>query len=170
MKEWRRIGWAILFLLIFSTRSVMAEAMIKVKEVVKAKDTTKSSVPSKAEIRLLAKVIASEALGESYEVKCAVGNVIMFRAEHKSKNIKKVVYSRSQFSGVNGVQFRKEPSEACLKAATEVLNGKVVVVASHFLNLDLCKQNNNVPEWTKQFKFVKRIDNTWFYYNEDWDK
>lgn len=80
------------------------------------------------EIYLLATVIASEALSESYEGKLAVANVIINRLlkGNWGNTITKVIYAPGQFSGSNTgrfERFEKLITEDCKKAAIEALAG-----------------------------------------------
>lgn len=76
------------------------------------------------DLMLLAKLIQSEAIGESYAGKLAVGTVVMNRiADGRWGNtVADVVYAKSQFNGVGTNLFEQDPNEDCIKAADAVLH------------------------------------------------
>lgn len=93
------------------------------------KTTNRSAVKvSDEDIYLVATVVAMEALGESYEGKLAVANVIVNRllSGHWGNTIKDVIYAPGQFSGANSgrvEKFKSKVTESCKKAAIEALAG-----------------------------------------------
>ena len=118
-----------------------------------------SEIYKQNEIILLAKLIQSEALAESYQGKLAVGSVVLNRMEYSKSSMTKVIYSKDQFSGVGGKLFSQNPNDDCMSAARDVLNGnKPVGNSTYFVNLKIAK-----PSWIKYVRFVKRIGNHWFY-------
>lgn len=80
---------------------------------------------SASDIELLAKVISSEARGESYEGQVAVGAVILNRVAHPSfpDSISGVVYQSGAFSCVNDSNWYQPVSESSKKAAIDAING-----------------------------------------------
>lgn len=90
------------------------------------------------EAYLLAAIIQCEAEGEPYEGKIAVGNVVMNRVKstHFPNTITGVIYQNKQFSPVASgrLAYRLEAgvNDECIKAATEVLNGKHITDALFF--------------------------------------
>lgn len=69
-----------------------------------------------------------EALGESYEGKLAVANVIVNRllSGYWGNTIEDVIYAPGQFSGANSgrvEKFKSKVTESCKKAAVEALAG-----------------------------------------------
>lgn len=121
--------------------------------------TTRGQSYSLQELTLLAKLIQSEALGEPYEGKLAVGEVVLNRMSSRGQTMKEVIYAKSQFSGVGGKLFKAEPSEECVTAAKEVMSGSNSIgKAEYFTNLNI-----NKPSWTSKFTFVRRIGDHWFY-------
>jgi len=89
----------------------------------------------------LSRIIHSEAQGESYEGKVAVGNVIMNRVSSSQfpNTIKGVVFDKqhgyTQFSPVIDGTIYNTPGADSIRAATEVLNGaRPVGNALYFLN------------------------------------
>lgn len=114
---------------------------------------------SQSDVNLLAHLIESEACGEPYLGKIAVGNVVVNRARVDSKTISSVIYQPNQFSGVKTWRFKSTPSKDSLKAAKEVLEGKNIVSDAYFFaNLKVCKGS-----FLKNKKFIKKIGNHWFY-------
>lgn len=78
-----------------------------------------------SDVRLLAKLIAAEARGESYKGQVAVGAVVLNRVEHASfpDSISGVIYQRGAFSCVNDSNWSVAPSAESLKAAQDCING-----------------------------------------------
>lgn len=110
----------------------------KEKEIAKSLEEAKKFKPSKTnraalkatdeEIFLIATVVAMEALGESYEGKLAVANVIVNRvlSGKWGDSISDVIYAPGQFSGANSgriEKFESKVTESCKKAAIEALAG-----------------------------------------------
>jgi N-acetylmuramoyl-L-alanine amidase len=79
------------------------------------------------DILLLARLIESEAAGESYAGKLAVGTVVANRMINNNTELfggptlEGVVLKEGQFDGVNSHLFDKEPSTDSMKAARQVL-------------------------------------------------
>ncbi len=79
---------------------------------------------------LLAGIIQAEAGNQPYEGKIAVGSVVMNRVDSPKfpNTISSVIYSPNQFtpagSGRLAVILAQGPTDECLQAATDVLNGK----------------------------------------------
>jgi len=90
------------------------------------------------EAYLLAAIIQCEAESEPYDGKIAVGNVIMNRVKssHFPNTITGVIYQNKQFSPVASgrLAYRLEAgvNDDCIRAATEVLNGKHIINALFF--------------------------------------
>lgn len=115
------------------------------------------------EIILLAKLIQGEALGESYNCELAVANVILNRARIKNRTIKKIAYSRSQFSSINGRLFHQPLNEKCLKVAMDAIKGKNNIGSSTHFHSEEVK-----PYWTKHFKFIRKIGKIYFYESSEY--
>lgn len=77
------------------------------------------------DIRLLAKLIAAEARGESYKGQVAVGAVVLNRVSHASfpDSIAGVIYQKGAFSCVNDSNWSVAPTAESLKAAQDCING-----------------------------------------------
>jgi N-acetylmuramoyl-L-alanine amidase len=77
------------------------------------------------DINLLAKAITGEARGEPYLGQVAVGAVILNRVENPSfpNSIAGVIYQPGAFTAVSDGQINLPPTESCLKAARDALNG-----------------------------------------------
>ncbi len=80
---------------------------------------------SNSDVRLLAKLIAAEARGESYKGQVAVGAVVLNRVAHASfpDTISGVIYQRGAFSCVNDSNWNVSPTSESLKAAQDCING-----------------------------------------------
>ena len=86
---------------------------------------TSSSAYTSSDIKLLAKLIAAEARGESYKGQVAVGAVVLNRVEHASfpDSISGVIYQKGAFSCVNDSNWSVSPTAESLKAAQDCING-----------------------------------------------
>lgn len=111
------------------------------------------------DVMILAKLINSEAGDEPFEGKIAVANVVLNRSKENKESIKDVIYSPSQFDGVQTKLFTDNPSNESLIAARQALNGKKVLdKAYYFANLKLCN-----PSWATEESFLCRIGDHWFF-------
>lgn len=101
-------------------------------------DFSGSYTPLEGEAYLLAAIIQCEAESEPYEGKIAVGNVVLNRVKssHFPNTITGVIYAPKQFSPVASgrLAYRLEAgvNDECIRAATEVLNGKHITDALFF--------------------------------------
>ncbi len=77
------------------------------------------------DINLLAKAITGEARGEPYIGQVAVGAVILNRVKSPSfpNTIAGVIYQPGAFTAVSDGQINLEPTESCIRAARDCLNG-----------------------------------------------
>lgn len=131
------------------------EAERRAKELARALEEAKKYKPASTnrapieltdeEIYLLATVIAMEALGESYEGKLAVANVVINRMldGYWGRTIKEVVYAPGQFSGANSgrvEEFWSQVTEECKRAAIEALAG-VNNIGDYLFFISLRKAN-----------------------------
>jgi spore germination cell wall hydrolase CwlJ-like protein len=108
---------------------------------------------------LLAHLIESEAGGEPYIGKLAVGSVVMNRARVKSVTIRTIIMQKGQFDGINTENFKRTPSIESEKASMQVLQGvNIVTNAYYYANLNLCD-----PSFAKKDNFVIRFGNHWFF-------
>jgi len=84
-----------------------------------------SSAYTNSDVRLLAKLIAAEARGESYKGQVAVGAVVLNRVAHSSfpDSISGVIYQKGAFSCVNDSNWSVSPNATSLKAARDCING-----------------------------------------------
>jgi len=84
-----------------------------------------SSSYTNSDVRLLAKLIAAEARGESYKGQVAVGAVVLNRVAHSSfpDSISGVIYQKGAFSCVNDSNWSVAPGAESLKAAQDCING-----------------------------------------------
>ncbi|MEE0944988.1 MAG: spore cortex-lytic enzyme [Clostridia bacterium] len=85
--------------------------------------TTQTS--SNNNVRLLAMLISGEARGETYEGQVAVGAVVLNRVKHSSfpNSIAGVIYQNGAFTAVDDGQINMSPTNSCVKAARDALNG-----------------------------------------------
>lgn len=76
-------------------------------------------------IYLLAQCISGEARGESYKGQVAVGAVILNRVKSSKfpNTIAGVIYQRGAFDAVSDGQINAAPTDSCLKAARDAMNG-----------------------------------------------
>ncbi|OPX83663.1 MAG: Spore cortex-lytic enzyme precursor [Pelotomaculum sp. PtaB.Bin104] len=83
------------------------------------------SRPSLEDVDLLARLISSEAEGEPYEGKVAVGAVVLNRVLDPSfpDTIQDVIYQRNQFQPVQNGRINRAACADCLAAAKDALSG-----------------------------------------------
>lgn len=117
-----------------SNKKVTSGSAVSTKQV-KKKSTKKYT---KAQLRLMACIINSEAGNQSYQGKLAVGIVIMNRVKSKDfpNTVKGVVYQKYQFSPVRNGSLKRNYAQydngktkstawkQCIKAAKNVLSGQ----------------------------------------------
>lgn len=108
---------------------------------------------SDEEIFLLATVVAMEALGESYEGKLAVANVVVNRMLDGSwgNSISDVVYAPGQFSGASSgrvQQYASKVTESCKKAAVEALAGNNNIGSYKYF---IMKSRANTSSYSKYY-------------------
>ncbi|SKC58475.1 spore cortex-lytic enzyme [Maledivibacter halophilus] len=84
-----------------------------------------SGISRDEDITLLAKAITGEARGEPYKGQVAVGAVILNRIKSPTfpNTIAGVVYQPGAFTAVTDGQINLAPTQSCLKAARDSLNG-----------------------------------------------
>lgn len=87
--------------------------------------TTGNNTVTQNEKNLLARAITGEARGESYVGQVAVGAVIMNRVKNPSfpNSMAGVIYEPWAFTAVNDGQINMQPTESCMKAAQDAING-----------------------------------------------
>lgn len=87
--------------------------------------TNSSSSSHESNVWLMACAINGEARGESYVGQVAIGAVIMNRVNHAAfpNTIAGVVYQPGAFDAVRDGQINLTPSNECIKAARDALNG-----------------------------------------------
>ena len=114
------------------------------------------------DIELLARIIQAEAIGECYQGKLAVGEVVLNRVKSDKfpNTIKEVLFQHNQFCGVNSGLFKQEIDSDSLKAAYEVYAGTNITGGGlFFLNKNKSKQTG----WFDTLTFTIRIGDHWFY-------
>ena len=80
---------------------------------------------SNSDVYLLARLIHSEARGESYTGQVAVGAVVLNRVKSASfpNTISGVVYQKNAFTAVSDGQINLLPDETAIRAAKDAMNG-----------------------------------------------
>ncbi|MBQ9709031.1 MAG: spore cortex-lytic enzyme [Clostridia bacterium] len=80
---------------------------------------------SNSDVYLLARLIHSEARGETYTGQVAVGAVVLNRVKSSSfpNTISGVVYQRNAFTAVADGQINLEPNATAVRAAKDAMNG-----------------------------------------------
>lgn len=80
---------------------------------------------SNSDVYLLARLIHSEARGESYTGQVAVGAVVLNRVKSASfpNTISGVVYQKNAFTAVSDGQINLAPDETSIRAAKDAMNG-----------------------------------------------
>ena len=122
------------------------------------------------QVELLARLIYSEANGEPYKGKLAVGNVVLNRAERKGVSLYKVIFQKGQFDGIRTSRFKykykdDKSYQICIKAATELLNGlRVIPHTVEFFHNPITSTDTG---WTKKISKYKhkQIGNHLFCHN-----
>lgn len=111
------------------------------------------------DVMLLAKLINSEAGNEPFEGKVAVANVVLYRSKIEKESIRKIIYAKEQFDGVDTNSFMNFPNNESIDAAQRAINGeKVLDNAYYYANLNLCS-----PSWATEKRFLCRIGDHWFF-------
>nr|WP_156337203.1 cell wall hydrolase [Paenibacillus dakarensis] len=80
---------------------------------------------SRYEVKMVSKVIYSEARGESYKGQVAVGAVVMNRIQTKGfpNTAKGVVFQKNAFTAVSDGQYNLKPNQQAYKAALDAVRG-----------------------------------------------
>ncbi len=76
------------------------------------------------DVMLLARLVNSEAAGESFTGQLYVANVVVNRMLWRGQTLREVIYARKQFSGVKTERFDEEPYPNHLLAAKKALRGE----------------------------------------------
>ena len=87
--------------------------------------TSGSSNYTDSDVYLLARLIHSEARGETYTGQVAVGAVVLNRMKHPSvpNTMSGVIYQSGAFSCIADGQFNQPVANSCYQAARDALNG-----------------------------------------------
>ena len=112
------------------------------------------------DVSLLARIISSEARGESYIGQVAVGAVVLNRVEHPSfpNSISGVVFQPGAFTAVNDGQITVPTAESSVRAAKDALDGvDPTGGAVYYYNPD--KTSN---KWIRTRPIITRIGNHLF--------
>jgi len=80
---------------------------------------------SNSDVYLLARLIHSEARGETYTGQVAVGAVVLNRVKSSSfpNTISGVIYQRNAFTAVSDGQINLTPNQTAIRAAKDAMNG-----------------------------------------------
>ncbi len=140
------------------------QAFLFAKPVSRGSTISRKADPS--HVYWLSRIIHSEAEGEPYEGKVAVGNVVLNRVNSKDfpNTIYNVIFEYykgiPQFSPVEEGTIYNTPSKESIKAAEDALKGvRPVGTSTYFFNPDKAK-----GKWIVENKtYFKRIGNHTFY-------
>jgi N-acetylmuramoyl-L-alanine amidase len=116
------------------------------------------------ELEILAKIVAAEALGESFQGKLAVASVVLNRVEAKEfpNTIQEVIYQKNQFHGVSSPLFNR-PNEDCYIAAKRALEGAIITEALFYANTDTATNRGWIKHIKKLYPNQEKIGNHTFY-------
>lgn len=91
----------------------------------KKDEDSSSSEKNSKDVMMLARCINGEARGEPYKGQVAVAAVILNRVEHEDfpDTVSGVIYQAGAFDAVSDGQINLEPSESCIRAAKDAMNG-----------------------------------------------
>lgn len=89
------------------------------------KSTTSGTKTAQGDVLLLAKLVYAESKGEIYRGKVAVAAVVLNRVDDARfpNTISGVIYQPKQFTCVSNGAINNTPTEECLRAARDALNG-----------------------------------------------
>lgn len=76
------------------------------------------------DVHLLARLVNSEAAGESFTGQLYVANVVVNRMLWRGQTLREVIFARKQFSGVKTERFDEEPHPNHIIAAKKALRGE----------------------------------------------
>ena len=76
------------------------------------------------DVQLLARLVNSEAAGESFTGQLYVANVVVNRMLWKGQTLREVIFAKKQFSGVKTERFNEEPHPNHIIAAKKALRGE----------------------------------------------
>lgn len=109
---------------------------------------------------LLGKLITGEARGEPYIGQVAVGAVVLNRTRHPSfpNTIAGVIYQPGAFTAVSDGQINLAPTDSCLKAAGDALNGWDPTEGSRYY----WNPATATSKWIWSRTVIKKIGKHWF--------
>lgn len=89
------------------------------------KSTSSGTKAAQGDVLLLAKLVYAESKGEIYRGKVAVAAVVLNRVDDARfpNSISGVIYQPKQFTCVSNGAINNTPTEECLRAARDALNG-----------------------------------------------
>lgn len=152
----RLYWWAVLCCLPFFNKPQTTHELIPIHVTHKIYVLVPSSIK---EIELQAKLISSEARGEPFSGKLAVGEVAVNRID--TTTLADVIYSQSQFNGVNSPNFALNPDIECYLASILSLSGSHMLSDSvkYFVNRTIATDTL----WLLERKEIGSIGNHTFY-------
>lgn len=164
------IGVMLISSLTFTTsKNITYTATLDTVEIKTSKTSKTFKVDSK-EVKLLARLIYSEAGGEPYKGKLAVGNVVLNRMNRKKTSLYKIIFQKGQFDGVRTSRFKykykvDKSYQTCIKAATELLNGlRVIPNTVEFFHNPITSTDTGWTRKISKYKY-RQIGNHLFCHN-----
>jgi N-acetylmuramoyl-L-alanine amidase len=124
------------------------ETVAKLKQKAKPKQST---------LEQLARIIYSEARGESFEGQVAVGSVVLNRVHSSAfpDSISEVIFQPGQFTAIDDGQYWLTPNKSAYAAAQEALKGTDKTKGALFYyNPELATSS-----WSKARAKIKKIGN-----------
>ena len=131
----------------------------------KLKENNKETKISENDLYWMSRIIYAEAVGQPFDGKIAVGNVVMNRVRSKEypDNVYDVIFDKkygTQFSPTENGSIYNEPDSECIEAARKVLEGyslddRII----YFVNHDLSEST-----WFYTRTFAFKIGDHSFYY------
>lgn len=118
------------------------------------------------ELKILAKIVAAEALGEPFQGKLAVASVVINRVEAKEfpNTIQEVIYQKNQFHGVSSPLFN-QPNKDCYRAAKRALEGAIITEALYYANTDTATNKGWLRYIREIYPNQEKIGNHTFFLN-----
>ena len=118
-----------------------------------------------SEYILLAKLINAESGHEPFIGMRAVGDVVMYIAKENNWSIKRTIYDRGRFDGINSRRFHKTPSESCYEAARLAILGRHILPAGIlFFHNPKTSTDTKWVNYITKYKY-KQIGNHLFCYH-----
>jgi N-acetylmuramoyl-L-alanine amidase len=110
-------------------------------------------LPSDKQVLLLARLINAEAVGEPFEGKLAVANVVQNRMKIKRMSMEEIIFRKGQFDGIHSKRFYQNPPKDCMKAAFLALTGERVIPEGIYYF-----HNKEIATDTKWVRFLAKFE------------